>query len=534
MDSNSWEYQQRAIDVEIKSLEASIRALKYRRNALAPISSVPAEVMAVIFFLLRSGKPNIHVVLRVAHVCNRWRKITLDCPLLWTHIDFSTITPSGATEILARAEMAPLYLEANVRSRHWGNARFLAFQKELQTHTSHIYHLSVSAERSHLNKTVEGLISPAPALEYLSLSVNYRKELLQVSVPDTLFDGTAPKLSSLHLSKCDISWKSPLLKGLKNLEITTLSAGARPSLTDWLDALDKMPQLEWLSLDSASPHAPDFSFDIERTVTLPLLAKLDISASAADCGLVLVHLILPTLTSLCITTTGDRPTIQKLLLYVVQHAHGPQDTQPLQSALIHSNHYCVGVLAWPTPNIGLSGWRVGLSARVSLSVTCEPGDTDNLCGIIEAAMAALPLGSLLKLTTSCKTYECNEMFWHRCAPRWPLLTHVHVANRAGYHGFRRALQDDRRREDPLLPLLTHLEVIDVNLTKCRVKQLCDILMIRVEQGVPLEVLGLHNCFTTDVAAANGQLRKFVANVHDLYFSSPAFTDPDSNSDDSSE
>ncbi|KAN0139131.1 hypothetical protein V8E53_003020 [Lactarius tabidus] len=51
---NSWEHQQQAIDTEIisvedsiraevKSLEDSIHALKRRRNALAPISSLPAE-----------------------------------------------------------------------------------------------------------------------------------------------------------------------------------------------------------------------------------------------------------------------------------------------------------------------------------------------------------------------------------------------------------------------------------------------------------------------------------------------------------
>jgi hypothetical protein len=510
MDLHSWESQQKAIDDEIKSLEDSIRALKHRRNAIAPISSVPAEVMAVIFFHLRSGLPEIHVVLRVAHVCHRWREIALDCPLLWTHIDFTTVTPAGAKEILARAEMAPLYLEANIHSRHWGNARFLAFQNELQTHVSHIFHLSISAGRSHLNKTLEGLKSPAPALEFLSLSEHHYDESRRASVPDTLFDGATPKLSSLHLSNCDISWKSPLLTGLKNLKITTLSAGARPSLTDWLDALDKMPQLAWLSLDSASPHTPHFPFDIERTVTLPFLAELDISAFVVDCGLLLAHLILPTLTSLCVTTTSNRLTIVKLLPYVVQHAHGPQDTEPLQSVLIHSVSKRVRVVAWLAPNIGLSEWNAKLSSRVSLSVTIETDSVGDRGGITEAAMAALPLGGLVTLTTLCTTDECDETFWSQYAPRWPLLMHVHVGF-AGYYGFRRALHDGRRHEDPLLPLLTNLEVIDLELTELRVDQLCDMLMTRVEQGVPLEVLDLHTCITASFSA-DRQLREIVVNV----------------------
>src|SRR6201996_2059765 len=52
-NSSSWEYQQEAIDAEIKSLKESIRALKRRRDALAPISSLPTEVFAFIFSYLR-------------------------------------------------------------------------------------------------------------------------------------------------------------------------------------------------------------------------------------------------------------------------------------------------------------------------------------------------------------------------------------------------------------------------------------------------------------------------------------------------
>ncbi|KAF8259748.1 hypothetical protein EI94DRAFT_1614380, partial [Lactarius quietus] len=108
----SWENQQKAIDAEIKSLEESIHALKHRRNALAPISSLPTEIMASIFFLLRLParyeEPDIRDALCVTHVCHRWREISLDSPLFWSRVDFATVSPAGAMEILARAKMAPL------------------------------------------------------------------------------------------------------------------------------------------------------------------------------------------------------------------------------------------------------------------------------------------------------------------------------------------------------------------------------------------------------------------------------------------
>ena len=173
--SNSWQYQQQTIDAEINSLEESIRALRQRRNTLSPISSLPAEVIAAIFLLARlpgeRGQPDI----RVAQVCRRWREIVLDHPRFWSHINLTAIGRAGMTEMLARAKMAPLYLEAKILPRYvstyrWGDAGLVEFQKVLQAHVSHLYRLRIIANASRLQRILEGVISPAPTLENLSLS----------------------------------------------------------------------------------------------------------------------------------------------------------------------------------------------------------------------------------------------------------------------------------------------------------------------------------------------------------------------------
>ncbi|KAH8987372.1 hypothetical protein EDB86DRAFT_2950983 [Lactarius hatsudake] len=211
----------------------------------------------------------------------------------------------------------------------------------------------MSAKHFYLHKTLEGLVSPAPTLEYLSLSIHEyrRRETSRVFVPDTLFDGTTPRLSHLELYNCTISWKSPLLKGLRHLDIRSLFEDARPSLLDWLDALDEMPQLKTLILHSTSPIAPPGALPpsgIERTVTLPLLAYLNISASVRDCGFALAHLLLPALTQLsfmAISCRSDGSDVQEILPYVARHAHGPQDTQPLHNVVVQGEkvyrHTCV-------------------------------------------------------------------------------------------------------------------------------------------------------------------------------------------------
>jgi hypothetical protein len=258
--ANPREYQQQAIDAKIKSLEDSIRALRHRRNALAPISSLPTELIAAIFSFSRLPEDRHLAWLRVAHVCHQWRDIALNQPLFWTHVDFTNLTLAGATEILARAKKAPLHLEAWMASCHWNSARVSAFEKELQSRVSHICHLRIaSLEGSYLRRTLEGLASPAPTLEYLSLSHPIPLSRVSVTVPDTLFDGTTPRLSCLELRYCDISWKSPLLKGIRYLELSARSENARPSLTGWLDALDKNAATEEAYPSQGLPDCPSLS-----------------------------------------------------------------------------------------------------------------------------------------------------------------------------------------------------------------------------------------------------------------------------------
>ena len=127
--ANSREYQQQAIDAEIRSLAESIRTLRLRRNSLSPVSSLPSEIFAAIFSFLRlptsgtsplGGNQDQHLSwLCVAHVCHEWREVALNLPFFWSHVDFTTLSSAGATEILVRSKSVPLYLEAWVPIGHW-------------------------------------------------------------------------------------------------------------------------------------------------------------------------------------------------------------------------------------------------------------------------------------------------------------------------------------------------------------------------------------------------------------------------------
>jgi hypothetical protein len=525
MGSNHREYLRQAIDAEIDSLKASfqqsLQSLSQRRNELAPISSLPTEIITDILLLASAKRDDSGLAwLNVTHVCRQWREITLNQRLFWSHINFTTLTLAGAAEMLARAKEAPLHFEAKVMN--WDDARYNAFERKLRVHASHIRHLEIIGTSNHLYTTLRRALiaSPAPILENLSL-LNLHSE--GVFLPNNFFKGTTPRLFSLELQEIMISWNSPLLRGLRYLKIYKLNKDNRLSVTEWLDALEEMPQLKELVLHTASPLADGFKFpsDIKRTATLPALTHLDISATARDCALSLAHLVLPALTSLILEaeSSNDGTDVLILLPYVTQHAHGPQDTQPLQSMLFCRGERCTHIIAWPEPDFYMThnyyDWLKAAkrTARVVLSITRKlswhPFTYDR---VLDAALEAFPLGSLVTLTAPEHRARLDKQFWLCHAPRWPLLENVHLAPWAA-RGLREMLllEDNGGHESPLLPSLRQLDLLgDTLLTKRRTLRLCDALKKRVEQGVPLRVLDLRTCnWTIDAVRL---LRTFVAEV----------------------
>ena len=503
----SREVLQQTIDSEIKSLEESVRALKLRRNQLSPISSLPPEVFLAIFSLLwpgggrRPDSDNDHLTrLSISHVCHQWREIALDIPLLWSHVDFFAQAAAGTAEILARAKSAPLYFEASAGHR-WDDVRFSTFQNELRTRAAHICHLRISAKPLYLQRAAKELVSPAPTLEYLELtshsSGRSRRRIWVPSarIPDTLFNGCTPRLSHLEL-RCDISWKSPLLKGLKHLEIITPFGHARPLLTVWLDALGEMTQLKTLILREASPIARYLPFDVERerVITLPSLNRFDISGSLVDCTLALAYLDLPALTTLCLSAIFSRKhgvDVKTLVPYIARHAHGLQDTQPLQSVLIRSEKFRIEILAWPVPDIDVQVYNQPakpLPTRMALAFKGRSLSFDEPLVVL----AGLPLSGLVVLSIHKLSRRPHNNFWLHHSPKWPLLQRVLLSPYIA-PGLIEMLKDDGGRGRPLLPSLTELIMVDFSLYDLTRLSLPDALRARVEQGVPVKRVDLRIC-----------------------------------------
>ena len=505
MDTSSAESRdrlRRAIDDEIISSEESTRVLKSRRNALALISCLPPETLAAIFsFLFPEWNKEARYLewIHVAHVCRRWREAALCHPRFWSHVVFTKLTSDGVAEILSRAKMAPLHLEADFTRRNWPQPRVDAIAGDIEAHISHTRRLKISGP---LRSVLEQLTSSAPTLESISL-LNLSHVSSQIVIPANLFNCTTPSLSSLELENCDISWKSPLLKGLRTLEILRLSTEARPKLEDWLATLDEMPLLETLVLNSATPLASSLTSHSSRIVTLPSLTKFHISASAKDSLLALTHLVFPALTCLYVDAKSQETNgedVQQLIPYFAQNAFAMQDTEPLRSILIDGNSARVEVLAWTTPDADLkfcdpkASVRASVPARFKFAATGRRWRYEVNTVILDSFLTHFPVTSVLTLTTRNKA-ELTKSFWVRHAPKLSLIERASLVPTT-IKGFRDMLAEHAPPDGPRLPALTKLILDDILLTDPRAYDLRDMLVQREEQGVALLDLDLRTSFAT--------------------------------------
>jgi hypothetical protein len=101
-----------AIDKEMDAAHGFSHSLLERRNALAPISVLPAELLARIFHYCALERP-LSVSLNlswiaVTYVCQRWRQVALDDTSLWARITVCSRSPKWMAESLVRARNAPL------------------------------------------------------------------------------------------------------------------------------------------------------------------------------------------------------------------------------------------------------------------------------------------------------------------------------------------------------------------------------------------------------------------------------------------
>jgi hypothetical protein len=335
MDASSREIERQKLDKEIQHASEVLRMLKTRRNSLAPISRLPTEILARIFttiahsYLDNFGYRELSWIYSVTAVCGHWRAIALECTSLWC---FISVECQNWTEVmLERSKMAPLIVKAKLDDdpldiSSEGDTVRLALQ-----HISRIKELRLVTSKDNIEVLIDRIDERAPLLRTLCLSNSWGGDPMnnKYTLPEMLFVGDDHRLERLELVNCVISWDSPLLHNLIHLKLhNTL----QPTITQLLEALERMPLVETLDLKDSLPVMSNDNFgspEIIRVIHLSRLSALSLSSTAIECAYLLNHISYPASTSLRLRCTlGVRsdclPTLFKAISSVWDGRGGSQ------------------------------------------------------------------------------------------------------------------------------------------------------------------------------------------------------------------
>ena len=294
-----------AVDKEVDATRQLLRSLLTRRNALAPISLLPPEILARVFHLLAleepmySGKQNLGWI-RTTHVCRHWRQVALGDSSLWTGISGmpTKLNMPLISEMLVRAKNAPLEIDIDLVAT--SNTDVLLM---FLPHLSHTRALRLHSVSLLDVESVQEIFSrEAPTLEHFELAVASPTTFRDLSGM-TLFKGQAPKLRTICISQVCVPWSFIPRGQLTQLKIILLDEIATtdpPSLGNagqFIDLLVNCPALEILVLELCLPC--DLSRSSRgRTAHLPRLSRLCVGGSSSRVTNLLKILELPSTTTL--------------------------------------------------------------------------------------------------------------------------------------------------------------------------------------------------------------------------------------------
>lgn len=290
-----------------------LASIKRRRNTLARVLQLPVELLVQI---IRESLPEVESAFsgwqyvswnrrkwdyfaslyRLMQVSKRWGEIVKDTAQLWAVMDSRYPHPVWTTA-LARSGTHPLIIFlTRHRTRTASESSHTSDQHRHILQTEHF--CNEIMQNVHRWCSAELILDRHEHLVSLERSDALRLKRLQVefiaSGPQqvlNLLGGRAPELLDLDLSGLLVDWNSPVMSGLRSLQLSTLLG---PSLSRMLTILGNCPNLETLTLtsarfrDAAAPpstviHLPLLkSFridDIEESVTSALFESIN----APDC-----------------------------------------------------------------------------------------------------------------------------------------------------------------------------------------------------------------------------------------------------------
>ncbi|KDR80741.1 hypothetical protein GALMADRAFT_1104286 [Galerina marginata CBS 339.88] len=267
----------RTIDQEANKHRSRIVSLMKQRNTFAPISRLPPEVLCRVFYFASKEVSRSPLDwIKVSHVSQDWRNVAVNAPALWTTPPLHY--PRWAEEMLVRSKMASLALDAD-----------FTLGMSTKTVCASLHHISrtrslriMTQDPNIMTLLLRDLPKSAPRLEALCLSIIPQYQT-RYQLPDETFCDVY-HLRRVELVGFTVDWDSQLLCSLTSLKLHGIGRSARPTRTQFWNALRGMPLLDSLDLKDTLPlidssQEPPF---YDGPIHLPHLQQLTVASSATE------------------------------------------------------------------------------------------------------------------------------------------------------------------------------------------------------------------------------------------------------------
>ena len=300
------EEQAEALSRELKDVEHALKTVSLRvitlTNELAPITSLPTEILGAIFAIFAEDCN----FMTLGRVMRQWREIVISTPQFWSTIEFSI--PRYYRDSSREEYMLSLALE---RSRQFPlDANFTLYEGGIHsTWSEESDPLSqvVQNARSFLARHLKALMPHARRIRSLTIETEWHGALYQILTafldvsapllerlvivymhpfpssnivddsprPFVFLKGGAPVLKSIELTNLTIPHCSPPLKNVTHLSLTSYNRRSAMSIVEFGTMLAALT-----SLDSLRFSGQVFVADprVTPTIAIPTLHSLYISS----------------------------------------------------------------------------------------------------------------------------------------------------------------------------------------------------------------------------------------------------------------
>jgi hypothetical protein len=321
-------------------------------SAFAPISRLPAEILAQIFqtaitLAETEFSSNELQVWTITQVCPHWQSVVIEFPNLWSSLVFTSV--GLTTEMLRRSKASSLVVKADFhRSDSAREAVCLALR-----HSSRIRILHIRASWGDFEELASAMDEPAPILESIHFA-NERWDWGSVlSLPQSLFKDDTPRLRYFTARGLMVPWGLPLLRGLTHLEIR--DGIYPPSLAEFRAVLSNCPALSTLIIVKCLPEcrARELQDQPQVPVSLPHLSHLQFGDYISDCDAAIHNVVFPPTTNIVLwCEVVDNVGPIQLLGYLSELAARCGGVSPFGSLHIVCDHipHWLTFRAWKNPH----------------------------------------------------------------------------------------------------------------------------------------------------------------------------------------